>query len=41
MPNPVGGHNAIMPEPVYANFSGDVNNKPKINPQSVKDTSRN
>ena len=36
MPNPADGHNAIMPKPMYANLSSDVNNTPKINAQSVK-----
>ena len=36
MINPVHGHNAIMPKPVYANLSSDVNNKPTMNAQSVK-----
>ena len=36
MINIVCGHNAIMPKPVYANLSSDVNNKPTINPQRVK-----
>ena len=39
IPNPVHGHNAIMPKPVYANLSSDVNNKPTINAQIVKQTS--
>ena len=35
IPNPANGHNAILPKPMYANLSSDVNNTPKIYAQRV------